>query len=241
MKNTLKDFYEEYWEYRKSIGKIHTTEGAYIPKRLKTAVSMIAGDDRRIKILDIGCGEGTLGMLLKHKYQNSYVVGCDISEKSLELASPYYDKVVQLDINEDNLKDMMGDTKFDYIICIEVLEHLLNPDSALNKCREVLSEEGYLITSFPNIAWWKYRIKLLKGHFPEESRSYHHAEHLHDFTLHSFTQLLKQAKLEILEIGGDFIPPEFMKRLRPKIFVEKLMKKYPNLFGYQIVLKTRMA
>lgn len=69
MNKTLKDFYEEYWEYRKSVGKIHTNQGAWIPDRLITAISMIGNQignhENKINILDIGCGEGTLGMLLK--------------------------------------------------------------------------------------------------------------------------------------------------------------------------------
>jgi len=243
MRNSLKDFYEEYWEYRKSVGKIHTEKNAYIPKRLKIALSMI--NDResqsKINILDIGCGEGTLGMLLKEKSENYYTVGCDISEKSLELAEPYYDKTVLLNIDEDDPRSKIGSLKFDFIVCVEVIEHLLNPEIALEKCKELLSEEGFLITSFPNIAWWQYRIKLLKGHFPEESRFYHHAEHLHDFTLHSFTKLLNEAKLETVEIGGEFIPPGFMKNIKPRKLLEKIMRKYPNLFGYQLVMKTKVA
>lgn len=241
MKTNLKDFYENYWEYRKSIGKIHTDKNSYIPKRLKVALSMISNQENRINILDIGCGEGTLGMLLKEKYENSYNVGCDISEKSLELAKPFYDKTVLFNIDEDDSIEKIGDLKFQYIVCVEVIEHLLNPEIALEKCKELLSEKGFLITSFPNIAWWQYRIKLLKGHFPEESRFYHHAEHLHDFTLHSFTKLLNEAQLEIVEIGGEFIPPDFMKIIKPRRLVDKIVRKYPNLFGYQLVIKTKVA
>lgn len=246
-KKTLKDFYEEYWEYRKSVGKVHTKKGIRIPPRLQTVVSMISEDKDKdngkdkINILDLGCGEGTLGMLLKDAFTNFYAVGCDISEKSLELASPFYDKVVQFDIEEDDPKKKIGSMKFDYIVCTEVMEHLFNPEIALRKCKELLSGDGYMITSFPNMAWWKYRIKLLKGHFPEESRSYHHAEHLHDFTMHSFTKLLEQENMEIIEVGGEFVPPRFMRKLKPRIFVAKLMRKYPNLFGYQVVIKSRMA
>lgn len=169
------------------------------------------------------------------------IVGCDISQKALDLANPFYDKTVLFNIDEEQSKIKIGNVKFDFIVCIEVLEHLFNPEIALDKCKELLSEDGFLITSFPNIAWWQYRIKLLKGHFPEESRFYHHAEHLHDFTLHSFTKLLKQAKFEIVDIGGQFIPPEFMYRIRPRKLIEKLIRKYPNLFGYQLVVKARLS
>lgn len=241
MKTNLKDFYEEYWEYRKSIGKIHTDENSYIPERLKVVLSMINNGHNSFNVLDIGCGEGTLGMLLKKEFQNVHTVGCDISETSLEFAKQFYDKTVLLNLDEDDIKRKVGDLKYQYIICVEIIEHLLNPKIALEKCKELLTKDGFLITSFPNIAWWKYRIKLLKGHFPEESRLYHHAEHLHDFTLNSFKELLQQSGLEIVEINGEFIPPNIFKKIKPSRLAEKIIRKYPNLFGYQLVIKTKAA
>jgi len=241
MKNSLKNFYEDYWEHRKSIGKIHTRKDFYIPHRLKVAISMLPDVEYKISILDAGCGEGALGMLIKERFNNVFTLGFDISEKSLELAKPFYDKVLQMDIEQDDLKDKLEGYKFDYIICTEMLEHLFYPKAALEKFRSVLSNNGYLISSFPNIAWWQYRLKLLKGHFPEESRSYHHAEHLHDFTMHTFKELLHDSGYKVDKIDGQFIPPRFIKHLRPKSLKEKFVRRYPNLFGYQIVIKSSLV
>ncbi|MEE8423662.1 MAG: class I SAM-dependent methyltransferase [Thermodesulfobacteriota bacterium] len=241
MGKSLKGFYEDYWQRRKDLGKIYTEKDGYIPERLKVVTSMISGQGRRINVLDVGCGEGTLGILLRKKLSDIDIVGCDIAENSVELARPFYDKVFQADIDEDDLKGKAGGARFDYIVCVEVIEHILYPEKLLNRCKELLAEGGYIIVSFPNIAWWRYRLKLLRGHFPEESRLYHHAEHLHDFTMHTFTKLLNDTGLEPVEIGGEFVPPVFMRCLGPGRLVEKLMKKYPNLFGYQVVIKTRAA
>jgi methionine biosynthesis protein MetW len=235
MKESFKEFYEKYWEYREKSGKLHTMKDYYIPDRLKSVMSMIKIQNKNSMVLDVGCGEGTLGMLLREKYKDIYTIGCDISEKSVFLSRGFYDKIYQVDIEKDNLKNIVGEMKYDYIICVEVLEHLIHPEVALLKCKELLSEDGFLIVSFPNIAWWKYRLMLLKGHFPEDTRLYHHAEHLHDFTLHSFTRLLNEVELNIVEIGGEFILPRFLSHLFPN----KMIKLYPNLFGHQIVIKTK--
>jgi len=240
MKNTLKDFYEEYWDYREKIGKIHTNKGYYIPERLRAVVSMIPNDAGGKRLLDMGCGEGTLGMLLREKLKDIYTVGCDIAENTVERARFFYDETIQVDLDSDNLPEKVGNQPFDYIVCVEILEHLMHPDKALLKLKGLLSEDGRMIVSFPNIAWWKYRLKLLRGHFPEESRLYHHAEHLHDFTMYTFTKLLKDAGLVLVKIGGEFVPPQFMRCL-PRDMLERFMKKYPNLFGYQIVIKTKCA
>lgn len=240
MRDTLKDFYENYWDHRKKIGKIHTKTGYYIPERLKVVASMIPEENRKIKVFDMGCGEGTLGMLLREKFRDVYTMGCDIAEKTVELAAPFYDRTVQLDIESDNIEDKLGRETFDYIVCVEILEHLMYPDRALRKLKSFLSKDGHMIVSFPNIAWWKYRLMLLKGRFPEESRLYHHAEHLHDFTMHTFRKLLEDSGLEPVELGGEFVPPQFMKHL-PKSILDRIVKKRPNLFGYQVVIKTKRS
>lgn len=239
MSGNLKDFYEEYWQYRKDIGKIHTKQNYYIPERLKVVVSMIPQETRKISVLDVGCGEGTLGLLLKNRHHDFYSVGCDISEHSIELARPFYDKVLVLNIDDENPRDKIELDKFDYIVCVEILEHLMHPDTALIKLKGLLSDDGCMIVSFPNIAWWKYRLKLLRGHFPEESRLYHHAEHLHDFTIYSFKDLLQKANLKIVEIDGEFIPPDWMRRIVPKNFLKKLMRNHVNFFGYQVVIRAK--
>ena len=239
MGRDFKDFYEEYWDFRKKIGKVHTKKGYYVPARLKAVISMMPDEARRIKVLDMGCGEGALGMLLREKFKDVYSVGCDISENTVELARPFYDRTIQVDLDSDNLDERIGGENFDYIVCVEILEHLMHPEKALQKLKGFLSKDGRMIVSFPNIAWWKYRLKLLMGHFPEESRLYHHAEHLHDFTMHTFTNLLNDVGLKPVEIGGEFVPPKFVQRLRPKKLVDNFIRKYPNFFGYQVVIKAK--
>ncbi len=240
MRIETKSYYEKYWQDRIRIGKIHTSKSSYIPKRIQTCISMILPKQGLFRILDIGCGEGTLAMLLKDIYKEQiYIAGCDISEEALNIARPFYDDIFQLDIENDSIKIKLGNIKFDYIICLEILEHLLYPSNVLKNCTDLLTSDGTMILSFPNIAWWKYRIKILKGNFPEEITLFNQAEHLHNFTMNSFIKLLNEVNLVPLEIDGDFIPPDFIKRLRPKNIINKIIKKYPNLFGYQIVMKAR--
>jgi 2-polyprenyl-3-methyl-5-hydroxy-6-metoxy-1,4-benzoquinol methylase len=240
MRIGFKNYYDKYWQDRTCIGKIHTSKNSYIPKRIQTCVSMITPKRVPFRILDIGCGEGTLAMLLKNIYKEQiHIVGCDISEEALKIARPFYDDVFQLDIENDSIKIKLGDIKFDHIICLEILEHLLYPSKVLKTCTDLLTSDGTMILSFPNIVWWKYRIKILKGNFPEEITLFNQAEHLHNFTMNSFLKLLNEVNLEPLEIDGDFIPPKFIKNLGPKKIINKIIKKYPNLFGYQIVIKAR--
>ena len=67
-RDVVKEFYEEYWRYRKRIK--HTVE-KFTPARLKIACDWIKplNPNRKFHVLDIGCGEGGLGKLLRDKYK----------------------------------------------------------------------------------------------------------------------------------------------------------------------------
>ena len=151
------------------------------------------------------------------------------------LATSYYSEVFNLDIEQDNFPDKFHNVKLDYIILLDVLEHIFNPDIALEKCNTVLSDKGILITSFPNIVWYKYRLSILKGHFPSDYL-FGPSDHIQQFTLISFSALLKRCGFKTEAIDGQFVLPKFF---RPTRLFLPFCKKYPNLFGYQLVLKAR--
>jgi len=234
-----KEFYEEYWKCRKAEGRFHTKEEMRVPQRISIAAGMIVNDkrfekDEPISVLDIGCGEGTLGKLLKANLGDKVIItGCDISKTALKIARMYYSNVHELDIEVNGLIKMFYEQKFDYVVLLEVLEHLFKPENVLKQVDIILKGDGFLIASFPNIAWYKYRIDMLRGHFPKNYLLYP-GEHIQNFTLHSFYKLLREAGFSSIEIDGQFIFPRIFKPVR---FFNPILKKFPNLFGYQIVLK----
>jgi len=76
-----------------------------------------------IECIDVGCGEGYLGKLLKKKFGDSlYLVGCDISRVALNHANPYFDENFQIDLDSDEIAEKISGRKFDYIFCLETLE-----------------------------------------------------------------------------------------------------------------------
>ena len=169
-------------------------------------------------------------MLLKERHGSKVnIVGIDISEEALKLAEPFYDVE-----NEDVSKILKGQ-KFDYIIVVEILEHLFKPELLISKLKGMLEPNGYIIVSFPNFAFWKYRVECLLGRFPDQ-HLYSDAEHIHYWSFPQFTKFLHDCGLEIVEFEGVFAIP--FSRFLPRKIVKLLGKKFPNIFGYQIVLKT---
>ena len=232
----MKDFYEEYWEWRE--GTRHLAQNR-MPNRLKIVCSMIEADKSVVNVLDIGCGEGGVGMLLKGKYGTKvHIVGVDISQKSIEFAKPYYDKVIQADVENEDISTILGDQKFDYVITVEVLEHLFKPETLLDKLKKSLEPKGRIIVSFPNFAFWSNRVDLLLGRYPRTQHLYSDVEHIHYWTYPDFVKFLNVCELQIEEIDGDFILP--FSRLFLTRGVRAIGKKFPNLLGFQIIIKTKI-
>jgi methionine biosynthesis protein MetW len=245
MKNNIsqgqKEFYEDYWKNRISQERIHTKEDMWVPQRISITVDMVVKDKRygnneRISVLDIGCGEGTMGKLLKEHLGNKVsIVGCDISNTALKNAVIYYSNVHEIDIETNGIIERFYKQKFDYVIVLEVLEHLFKPENVLKQVYTILNEDGILIASFPNIAWYKYRIDMLRGNFPKNYLLYP-GEHIQYFTFRSFYKLLRESKFSPIEIDGQFVFPSIFK---PARFYYPILKLFPNLFGYQIVIKSQ--
>lgn len=113
--------------------------------RYKFAQGFVKGK----KVLDIACGVGYGSMMLKEVA--SFVVGVDISEDNILYASEFY--------KSDNLKFEKGDIRtygsegdilFDFVVCFETIEHVLDYISAASNIYSLLSPGGKLIISSPN-------------------------------------------------------------------------------------------
>ena len=235
----MKDFYEGYWQHRIASQYIHTRDGMWVPERVYATLRLIGSPNNRpLKILDVGCGEGTVGKLLKEKHANKvHLTGIDISKTALEMAGSFYDKVAEFDADSDSFSSILPQEKFDCIIAMEMLEHLFNPKRALEQFRLVLEPDGCLIVSVPNMVHWRYRLQYLRGHLPGENTLYEIGEHLQNFTYFSFKKLVESAGYSVLALDGQFQIP--LGRVMPKTLFKFLGQNLPNLFGYQIVLKLK--
>ena len=114
------------------------------------------------KVLDIGCAEGYVSKEIASK--GCEVVGIEIDMDAAEKAGKYCKEVIVGDVESIELNNKYINY-FDYIILADVLEHLSNPLKILNKFKEYLKDDGYLILSLPNVANWRIRFRLLMGNF----------------------------------------------------------------------------
>ena len=198
------------------------------------------------RYLEIGAGSGNIALTVLEKYDE--LVLTELSNKRIkELLQLFKDcekvKVIQHDI--DNKLLDFPDGYFDTVLMIAVIEHLIDPKSALRELSRVLKPTGRLIIDTPNIAKWTRRIKLLFGYFPSTASlnegllSYdektltdlYDEGHLHYFTFRSLSRLCIDVGFNKVDRFGygsweTTRTQSTLSRLLPTIFSEIFLVAY---------------
>ncbi len=118
------------------------------------------------KILSLGCGSCALEAVLEKKFFCE-VIGLDYSKLAIAKAKTRIKKAFVINLEKKSIKSIIGDNKFDVIVFADILEHLRNPDAVLKECKDLLSNEGKIVVSIPNIANWSVRLNLLQQYLME--------------------------------------------------------------------------
>lgn len=197
---------------------------------------------RGARVLDIGCGTGSISSLV--------IAECDAKltgiepdperaaacrARGLDIVCAYYD---------DETAAQLG--AFDVIMFADVVEHVPDPVSLLERAAQHLTPNGRVIVSTPNVAHWTVRLNLLRGHFDYQSIGIMDATHLRWFTSRTIDRVVEAAGLTVDEhdwTSGTWmsvyrgIPSRFRKSL-----VRSLVRIAPHAFGCQhIVVAQRSA
>lgn len=147
-------------------------------KDISERMELLVGFIKRLrsgKVLDIGCGSGYLGHLIKKINSNIAFTGFDISKYGIKQVKSY-DKVYLLDIDKENIPEESG--FFDMVVCADVLEHIYDVDHCLNEIKRVLKPGGKAVVTTPNFSYWKYRIICVLGGIPNILKD---PRHIHAF------------------------------------------------------------
>ena len=149
------------------------------------------------KVLDLGCGDGTLLKELKTK-KNTSGLGIEIDDKKINKCLEKGISVIEQDI--DAGLENFNDYSFDFVIMSQSIQALKKPEVALKEIVRIGKES---IVSIPNFANYKCRIQLLtKGRMPVSKalpHDWYSTPNLHLCSLEDFEGLCKKLNIKILE------------------------------------------
>ena len=155
-------------------------------------------DPRGLRVLDLGCGGGHNGALLKRAGARE-VVGVELDAGAAAQARKRLDAVVQGDLAHLDLAHL-GDEPFDAILASDVLEHLADPEAVLARALTHLRPGGAVVVSLPNVAHVVVFANLLMKRWPRRSSGIFDRTHLRFFAKRDMVRLLEGAGLRVLRV-----------------------------------------
>jgi len=153
-------------------------------------------------LLDVGCATGALGAGLKAQRPGARVVGIEVDPAMAAEAESRLDRTIVGDVESwDEVGAALAGDRFDCIVCGDVLEHLRDPWTTLDRLVTLLEPGGYVLLSLPNIGHSDQFVNtFLRKRWAYRERGIHDRTHLRFFARRNVTDLVSQAGLELVEL-----------------------------------------
>jgi len=150
-------------------------------------------------VLDLGCATGYLGAALKAR--GCRVWGLDRDPAVVALAESCYEDVRTIDLDEC-AELPWPEHLFDVALAADVLEHVRDPDRALQMVRRRIRPKGRLIVSLPNVAHASVRLPLLFGRFRYARTGILDETHLRLFTFTTAREMVESGGFTVERLVG---------------------------------------
>ena len=147
------------------------------------------------KVLDIGCGDGSLMHLLKIE-KNIEVRGLELNQDNVKEC--IYKGLPVIQGNAETELHQFPDKSFDYVVLSQTLQAFYEPEKVL---KNLLRIGKSVIVSIPNFGYWKVRIKLLLfGEMPVTKtlpNTWYNTPNLHMCTIKDFVIFCNERELKL--------------------------------------------
>ena len=179
------------------MGELFVSFAISIDKFFDRTSSTFSSMDRRLKVLDVGGGDGS---------------------RAREEFFPF-DDVTTIDVTTgwDVMEKGLPNGDWDVVFANHFIEHIVDPDYFLDECKRVMSEDTVLNIGTPNLTAWFNRVFFLFGYVPhsmELSTRFNVGKplnwneeplggHLRIYTLDGLCDLLKHHGFTITETLGE--------------------------------------
>ena len=151
--------------------------------------------ENNTRVLDVGCGDGTLMKYLKDK-KNVDTRGLEISKKNVQDCTSKGLSVIEGNAEKD--LHQFPNLSFDFAILSQTLQAFYNPEKVID---DLLKVANKAIVTIPNFGYWKVRMHLLfKGTMPITKtlpNEWYNTPNLHMCTIKDFFNFCSNKNIEL--------------------------------------------
>jgi SAM-dependent methyltransferase len=183
-------------------------------------------------LLDVGCGSGAFGRLLRSLRPHVELWAVEPDQASARAAADGFDHVLVGRFPDERIPRR----RFDVVLCADVLEHMASPEMALHAALNAVARGGVIVASIPNVRHWRAVLwpLLRHGTWTYSDRGVLDRTHLRFFTRRSAcdlfsangwfvesVQAINMIRRERLlsrlsaHLLDDFLAPQFVVVARP--------------------------
>jgi 2-polyprenyl-3-methyl-5-hydroxy-6-metoxy-1,4-benzoquinol methylase len=150
-----------------------------------------------MRVLEVGCGNGATLDWLRRNDRCGRTVGIEIDPLAADDARHRVDRVLCGDAVQ-LLDEAADEAPFDLLLCLDVLEHLVDPWHFVARLSRLLTPDGVLIASLPNVRHWRVVADLaVRGRWRYRSSGVLDRTHLRFFTRESAIELFDGSGLRV--------------------------------------------
>lgn len=163
-------------------------------------IDLIPQNNLNANMLEIGAGDGSTLLYCKKNGYAKNITGIELCkmEGSLQESSEFDDFIIG---NIETMDLEFKENSFDVILCLDVLEHLIDPSSLLQKIKIYLKDDGVLVTSIPNIRELSTMINIFfKGDFRYTDSGVLDKTHLRFFCKKNIIDLFLKNNFKIIKL-----------------------------------------
>ena len=189
-------------------------------------------DNPNAEILEIGCGDGSMGALALTQNKCGRYVGVELFERAGEIARAKLTSV--LVGNVETLEFPWPEKTFDALVMSEVLEHLIDPWQLLRRLHPLMKDNALVLASSPNVGQYKVIKGLIFGKWELTDIGVMDRTHLRWFTPQSYRDMFEQSGFEVIDVL-----PVVPFRTHVRLFNRVTARFFEHIFVRQINLKAK--
>lgn len=216
----------------------HKYEYEVTPDTTGAKVVRMVGTSKRV--LELGPGPGSITRLLR--LNSCEVTALENDRDAIDIVSAYCKAVHLCDLNSPEWHKVLADSgKFEVIVAADVLEHLYDPWTLLRELHPLLTDDGQVVVSLPNVGHNAVISCLLTNDFEYRPCGLLDQTHVRFFGISNIQEMFETAGFKIIEVEFVVAAPErteFAARWR-SLPMETRRALSLNRFGsvYQVVVK----